>query len=54
MAALMGFLAKLFGAWVWFDLGGQGLAASTALMYFFTAIMIYLTARHLLRIQRLE
>jgi peptidoglycan biosynthesis protein MviN/MurJ (putative lipid II flippase) len=54
MAALMGFLAKLFGAWVWFDLGATGLAASTALMYFITTIMIYLTARQLLRIQRLE
>jgi len=54
MAAVMGFLAKLLGAWVWFDLGGQGLAASTVLMYFFTAIMIYLTARQLLDIQRLE
>ncbi|MCA4919844.1 MAG: hypothetical protein ING82_10480 [Roseomonas sp.] len=54
MAAIVGFLAKLFGAWMWFDLGGQGLAASTALMYFFTAIMVYLTARHLLRLERVE
>lgn len=52
MAAIVGFLAKLFGAWMWFDLGGQGLAASTALMYLFTAIMVYLTARHLLRLKR--
>jgi putative peptidoglycan lipid II flippase len=52
IAAVMGLLAKLFGAWVWFDLGGQGLAASTALKYFITAMMVYGTAKYLSRPDR--
>jgi peptidoglycan biosynthesis protein MviN/MurJ (putative lipid II flippase) len=54
MAAVVGFLAKLFSAWVWFDLWGQGLAASTALMYAVSSIMIYGTARYLLRLERVK
>jgi peptidoglycan biosynthesis protein MviN/MurJ (putative lipid II flippase) len=49
IAAIVGFLAKLFGAWVWFDLGGQGLAASTVLMYLTAGAMTYVTSRNLLR-----
>lgn len=49
MAAVAGFLAKLLGALVWFDLGATGLAASTALLYGTSGILIYGTARRLLR-----
>jgi putative peptidoglycan lipid II flippase len=54
ITAVVAFLAKLFGAWVWFDLEGQGLAASTSLMYVVSTIMIYGTARYLLRVDRIR
>lgn len=49
MTAVVSFLVKLLGALVWFDLGARGLAASTALMYGASAIVIYGTVRRLLR-----
>jgi len=52
ITAIVAFLAKLLAAWVCFDLGGQGLAASTAFMYMASAIMIYGTASCLLRVNR--
>lgn len=41
IAALSGLLAKLGGTFLWFDHGAQGLAASTALMYCTSTIVIY-------------
>lgn len=49
MAAVVGFFMKLLGALVWFELGARGLAASTALMYGASTIVIYGTVRRLLR-----
>jgi len=49
MVAVAAFLAKLVGLLLCFDLGAVGLAASTAVMYGVSTIVIYGTARRLIR-----
>lgn len=49
MVAVAAFSAKLVSLLLWFDLGAVGLAASTAVMYCVSTIVIFGTARRLIR-----
>ena len=51
IAAIGGFIAKLLAALWWFDHGAMGLAASTAVMYCVSSIIIYGIAHISLKLQ---